>query len=85
MMEISILLSKIKKVLIFSAFEEKFGRGDTADEILTFEHRAIDYYLCKFQEDPSLFPSIEQNVFYQRIQQQISQIGYLIQEWQQDQ
>lgn len=56
-------MDEITKILIFSRYEDIYGRGDTAQEIQDFEKRAIDTYQGK-TDDPD---KITLNIFHAKI------------------
>ena len=71
------LMNEITKILIFSRYEESYGRGDTAQEIFGFEKRAIDEYLGK-NDDPN---RIVFNTFHAKIDRDMTLINDAIERY----
>lgn len=57
------LMDEITKILILCRYEDKYGHGDTAQEIQNFEKRAINAYQGK-SDDPH---KIMLNIFHAKI------------------
>lgn len=64
------LMDEITKILILSRYEESHGRGDTAQEMQSFETCAIDTYLGK-SDDPN---KVIVNIFYAKVNRDVALI-----------
>jgi len=65
----------ITRQLVLSNFEYEFGRGNTAEEIQTFEERAVKYYQGweEPHENAGMIP-LKRNLFYHRINRDVAVI-----------
>ena len=75
------IYNDIARVLILSRFEEKFGQGETANEIVDFEKRAIEYYQGRYSQDRSYEGQFEQTQFHARIQRDMAHIIKILEEF----
>jgi hypothetical protein len=70
------------KMFVRADFIEKFGEGDTAEEILTLDKRAIEYYQDRWDENRSILDiSIDKNIFKNKIQQKVAMIMHFVREY----